>query len=90
MDSAVDGNEAVLNFFPNKSEFNNYNVTTLSYNLNELVGSGTTQIVGLSTSIVNRSNPGIGTTALVHIGAATTLAGSSHAGDEVEVIIATV
>ena len=36
---------------------------------------GTTQIVGLSTSIVNRSNPGIGTTALVHIGAATTLGG---------------
>ena len=46
MDSAVDGSEAVLRFFPNKSEFNNYNVTTLSYNLNELVGSATTQIAG--------------------------------------------
>ena len=41
MDSTVDGSEAVLRFFPTKSEFNNYNVTTLSYNLNEL---------GLSTS----------------------------------------
>ena len=50
MDSTVDGSEAVLRFFPNKSEFNNYNVTTLSYNLNELVGSATTQILGLSTS----------------------------------------
>ena len=42
MDSAVDGSEAVLRFFPTKSEFNNYNVTTLSYNLNEL---------GLTTSL---------------------------------------
>jgi len=84
MDTAVDGNDAVLRFFPNKSEFNNYNVTTLSYNLNELVGSATSQILGLSTSV------GTATTALVHIGAATTLAGFSQAGDEVEVIVATV
>ena len=86
MDTDVDGSEAVLRFFPTKSEFNNYNVTTLSYNLNELVGSATSQILGLSTSI----GVGSSTSALVHIGAATTLAGFSQAGDETEVIIATV
>ena len=58
----------------NKSENNNYNVITLSYNLNELVGSATTQILGLSTSI----GAGSSTSALVHIGAATTLGGSSQ------------
>ena len=84
MDSTVDGSEAVLRFFPNKSEFNNYNVVTLSYNLNELVGSATTQILGLSTSI----GAGSSTSALVHIGAATTLGGSSQGGGEV--IVATV
>ena len=57
MDSTVDGSEAVLRFFPTKSEFNNYNVTTLSYNLNELVGSATTQLLGLSTAIGASSNP---------------------------------
>ena len=85
MDSTVDGNDAVLRFFPNKTEFNNYNVVTLSYNLNELVGGGTTTIVGTSTAIGASSNP-VG--ALVHIGAATTLGGSSQGGGEV--IVATV
>ena len=84
MDTDVDGSEAVLKFFPNKSEFNNYNVVTLSYNLNELVGSATTQILGLSTSVGAASS----TSALVHIGAATTLGGSSQGGGEV--IVATV
>ena len=84
MDSTVDGNEAVLNFFPNKSEFNNYNVTTLSYNLNEL-GLTTSLTAGISTSIGAGSNP-VG--ALVHIGAATTLGGTAHGGGEV--IVATV
>ena len=84
MDSTVDGSEAVLRFFPNKTEFNNYNVITLSYNLNELVGSATTQILGLSTSI----GAGSSTSSLVHIGAATTLGGSSQGGGEV--IVATV
>ena len=58
--------------------------STLSYNLNELVGGGTTQILGLSTSI----GVGSSTSALVHIGAATTLGGSSQGGGEV--IVATV
>ena len=84
MDSSVDGSEAVLRFFPNKSEFNNYNVTTLSYNLNEL-GLTTSLTAGISTSIGAGSNP-VG--ALVHIGAATTLGGTAHGGGEV--IVATV
>ena len=84
MDTEVDGNEAVLRFFPTKSEFNNYNVTTLSYNLNEL-GLTTSLTAGISTSIGSGSNP-VG--ALVHIGAATTLGGSAHGGGEV--IVATV
>ena len=67
MDSTVDGSEAVLRFFPTKSEFNNYNVTTLSYNLNEL-GLSTSLTAGVSTAIGASSNP-VG--ALVHIGAAT-------------------
>ena len=80
----VDGSEAVLRFFPTKSEFNNYNVTTLSYNLNEL-GLSTSLTAGVSTAIGASSNP-VG--ALVHIGAATTLGGSAHGGGEF--IIATV
>ena len=84
MDSTVDGSEAVLRFFPTKSEFNNYNVTTLSYNLNEL-GLSTSLTVGTSTAIGASSNP-VG--ALVHIGAATKLGGSAHGGGEF--IIATV
>ncbi len=84
MDTDVDGTEAVLKFFPNKSEFNNYNVVTLSYNLNEL-GLTTSLTAGISTSIGASSSPA---SALVHIGAATTLGGSAHGGGEV--IIATV
>ena len=84
MDSTVDGSEAVLRFFPTKSEFNNYNVTTLSYNLNEL-GLTTSLTAGVSTSIGAGSNP-VG--ALVPIGAATTLGGTAHGGGEV--IVATV
>ena len=61
-----------------KSEFNNYNVSTLSYNLNEL-GLSTSLTVGTSTAIGASSNP-VG--ALVHIGAATTLGGSAHGGGE--------
>jgi len=84
MDSEVDGTDAVLRFFPTKSEFNNYNVVTLSYNLNEL-GLTTSLTAGVSTSIGASSDP-VG--ALVHIGAATTLGGSAHGGGEV--IVATV
>ena len=42
MDTVVDGTDAVLQFHPIKAEKNNYNVITMSYNLDEL---------GLTTSL---------------------------------------
>ena len=89
MDSVVDGTEAVLQFHPTKSEYNNYNVVTLSMNLDET--GVTTSLTALgSTTIGSSSNP---QRALVSIGASNVLAGTAHSaisGVPAEVKILTV
>ena len=69
MDTVVDGTDAVLQFHPIKSEKNNYNVITLSYNLDEL--GFTTSLTAIGATTVGKStNP---PSALVSIGASNVL-----------------
>ena len=77
MDTAVDGTDAVLQFHPVKSEKNNYNVVTLSYNLDEFVGVATTGAPGAAATTI-----GNGTSALVSIGASNVL---GTGGQEVKI-----
>ena len=69
MDTAVDGTDAVLQFHPIKSEKNNYNVITLSYNLDELGFTTSLTAIG-ATTIGSSSNP---PGALVSIGSSNVL-----------------
>ena len=69
-DTAVDGTDAVLQFHPIKAEKNNYNVVTLSYNLDELGFTTSLTAIG-ATSIGSDSNPA---GALVSIGSSNVLA----------------
>ncbi len=65
-DFAVDGSEGVLLFYPTKYSINDYDITTLSYNLKDsLAGVGNTNfggVVDINTSSVNVSS---GTTTIV-------------------------
>ena len=70
MDTAVDGTDAVLQFHPVKSEKNNYNVISLSYNLDELGFTTSLTAIG-ATSVGYDSNPA---GALVSIGSSNVLA----------------
>ena len=67
-DFAVDGSEGVLFFYPTKYSVNDYDVTTLSYNLKDsFIGTGTSNfggIVDIKTSSVSVSS---GATTIVGI-----------------------
>jgi len=78
MDTVVDGDEAILQFHPRKYEFNNYNVISLSYNLDELGLTTSLTAVGSTTIGSSATPPG----ALVSIGASVVL---GSGGTEVEI-----
>ena len=78
MDTVVDGTDAVLQFHPIKSEKNNYNVITLSYNLDELGFS--TSLVALGQTTIGSSSTPPG--ALVSIGSSNVL---GTGGQEVKI-----
>ena len=65
MDTAVDGTDAILQFHPLKSEKNNYNVISLSYNLDELGMTTSLTAIGQTTIGESTAPP----SALVSIGA---------------------
>ena len=69
MDTTVDGTDAVLQFHPIKSEKNNYNVITLSYNLDELGFTTSLTAIGATTIGKSTAPP----SALVSIGASNVL-----------------
>ena len=82
-DYRLDGSDGVLEFFPNKFAFNNYNVVTWSYNIdgigigtNTVVSSGTTTI-GISTGSLSES--------LVSIAASNVLIAGGSSGDIVSI-----
>ena len=69
-DFAISGSEAQLQFYPTKSTVNDYDLSVLSYNLNDnFLGIGTTSLGGVAT-IETKSSPvtsGV-TTTIVSIG----------------------
>ena len=68
-DYNLDGNEGVLQFFPNKFEINPYNVFTLSYNIGAAVTSTDTQTLGGAVKITSSSQnvPSASATTIVSI-----------------------
>ena len=74
MDTVVDGDDAVLQFHPRKYEFNNYNVISLSYNLDEL--GLTTSLTAVGSTVIGSSTTPPG--ALVSVGSSVVLAGYAH------------
>ena len=57
MDTVVDGTDAVLQFHPIKAEKNNYNVITMSYNLDELGVTTSLTAIGKTTIGESTSPP---------------------------------
>ena len=55
-DYVLEGNEGILNFYPEKFERNNYNLSVFSYNMDQLgfntisIGAGVAKTVGVSTA----------------------------------------
>lgn len=66
-DLSIDGSEGVLNFYPTKYSINDFDVTKLSYNLNEdlsSIGSSTFDYIDIKTSSVSVSS---GSTTIVSV-----------------------
>jgi hypothetical protein len=67
-DLTIDGSEGVLLFYPNKSSVNDFDITTLSYNINDnLLGIGSTNFGGIVDIQSNSVLVSSGSTTIVGI-----------------------